>query len=142
MTLSFLPGPTPGIWLTYYAPAGDPAPLALERGTPCQVVAWHSGMPDWRQIRVAGQAPLWVPLAELGPHERPALDLAPPPTPTAAPATPAPQIIIWTPTPAPPEPTRCAAYSGGGVSVERCGAAPIEQLQAQALDAWKERMKP
>lgn len=129
---------------TYYAPGGDIAPIALERGAACTVLAWHSLKPDWRQIRIAGQAPIWVPLSAISEQAPPALDLAPPPTPTPAPATAAPVVIVKEvpAAPPPPEPTRCASYQGGGVSVERCGAAPIEQLQAQALDAWKERMQP
>lgn len=79
----------------FYAPAGAPAPLAIERGTDCQVVAWHSGLPDWRQIRVGGGAPVWVPLAAIStPATAGLVDLAPPPTATPAPATQTPIVIV------------------------------------------------
>lgn len=80
--------------VAYYAPSGDPAPLAIERGAACTVVAWHSGMPDWRQIRVGSGAALWVPLAAISEQARPALNLAPPPTPTLVPATQTPIVIV------------------------------------------------
>lgn len=79
----------------FYAPAGAPAPLAIERGTACQVVAWHAGLPDWRQITIGGGAPVWVPLAVVSMASTAGLvDLAPPPTATPAPATQTPIVIV------------------------------------------------
>lgn len=127
----------------FYAPAGAPAPLAIERGTACQVVAWHAGLPDWRQITIGGGAPVWVPLAVVSMASTAGLvDLAPPPTATPAPIPPTPRIIVEQAPPMPPPPTQCATVRGGGATVQRCGVAPLEQLQADAEAAWREQMTP
>lgn len=84
---------------TFYAPAGDPTGDALDPGTACHLVAWHSGFADWRQI-TSGGAPIWVRASVVSVADTTDLpDLAPPPTPTPAPATARPQIIVVTPTP-------------------------------------------
>lgn len=128
---------------TFYAPAGSPAPIAAERGQACHLVAWHALYPDWRQITIGGGEPVWVPLATLSEASTAGLpDLAPPPTATPAPATARPVVIIEQ-APAPtPEPTRCATVRGGGTTVQRCGIAPLDQLQADAESAWREQMTP
>lgn len=127
----------------FYAPAGAPAPLAIERGTACQVGAWHSGLPDWRQITIGGGAPVWVPLAVVSMASTAGLvDLAPPPTATPAPIPPTPLIIVEQAPPMPPPPTQCATVRGGGATVQRCGTDPLAQLQVEAEAAWREQMTP
>ena len=88
---------------TFYAPAGDATGDALDPGTVCRLVAWHSGFADWRQISVGSGAPIWVRASVLSIAATVGLpDLAPPPTPTPAPPPPAtarPVIIVVTPTP-------------------------------------------
>lgn len=124
---------------TFYAPAGDATGEALEAGTACQLVAWHAGFPDWRQI-AAGGAPIWVRASVLSVADTAGLpDLAPPPTSTPAPATARPIVIIEQ---APPAPTQCATVRGGGATVQRCGSAPLDQLQADAEAAWRAQMQP
>lgn len=91
--------PTPACTLlqttaTFYAPGGAPAPIAAERGQACQVLAWHAGYPDWRQIRIDGGSPVWVPVAVLSTAARSGPDLAPPPTATPAPAPPTAVVIV------------------------------------------------
>lgn len=128
--------------VTFYAPAGDATGDALDVGTACTLVGWHSGFPEWRQIVVAGNTPIWVRAAALN-HANDTtglLDLAPLPTTTPAPVQPTPLVIIEQ-APAPlPEPTQCATVRGGGVVIQRCGAASIEQLQADAAAAWRVQM--
>jgi hypothetical protein len=88
----------------------------------------------WTQIVAAGSGRVWIKAAELAPDAS-LIDLA---TPTARPlptAPPAPQVIVRE-MPAAPQPTQCASFSGGGTSVQRCGTAPIEQLEADARAAW------
>ena len=130
-----------GCWVvqttpTFYAPEGDAAPVVAERGQSCTVVGHHSGYPAWRQIRVGGGAAVWVPAQALAGAEAAGPDLAPPPTATPAPAP----LVVEVPIPIPPAPTQCATVRGGGASVQRCGSASIESLQAQAEAAWREQM--
>lgn len=74
---------------TYYAPAGAPTGDAAERGQACALVAWHSGLPEWRQVRIAGGAPVWIGANRLSITSTASLvDLAPPP------ATQTPIVII------------------------------------------------
>lgn len=124
---------------TFYAPGGDPTGDALEAGTDCTLVAWHAGFPDWRQI-TAGGAPIWVRASVVSATDTTDVpDLAPPPTPTPAPATARPIVIVEQ---APPAPTQCATVRGGGATVQRCGSAPLDQLQADAEQAWRAQMQP
>lgn len=127
---------------TFYAPGGDATGDALEAGTACVLVGWHSRYPDWRQI-TAGGAPIWVHAALLSTASTAEVpDLAPPPTPTAPPpppATPRPIVIVEQ---APPAPTQCATVRGVGVVVQRCGSAALDQLQADAEAAWRAQMQP
>lgn len=124
---------------TFYAPDGDATGDALEAGTDCTLVAWHAGFPDWRQI-TAGGAPIWVRARVLSDPSTAGLpDLAPPPTPTPAPATARPIVIVEQ---APPAPTQCATVRGGGATVQRCGSASLDQLQADAEQAWRAQMQP
>ena len=55
---------------------------------------WHAGYPDWRQIRIDGGSPVWVPVAVLSTAARSGPDLAPPPTATPAPAPPTAVVIV------------------------------------------------
>lgn len=124
---------------TFYAPAGVPTGDALDPGTACHLVAWHSGFADWRQI-TSGGAPIWVRASVVSVADTTDLpDLAPPPTPTPAPATARPIVIVEQ---APPAPTQCATVRGGGATVQRCGSAPLDQLQADAEAAWRAQMQP
>lgn len=91
----------------------------------------------WTQIAAQGSGLVWVQAAELAPD----LSLADLATPTARPqptALPAPAVQVReVPVPAAPQPTQCATVSGGGTSVQRCGSAPIGQLEADARAAWR-----
>lgn len=90
----------------------------------------------WTRITAAGSGLVWVRASEL--PAAPGLpDLATPTPPPPPPATAAPVVVVRE---APPQPTQCATVRGGGVSIQRCGAAPLEQLDADARAAWAAQM--
>lgn len=91
----------------------------------------------WTRITAAGSGLVWVRAAEL-PADPALPDLATPTPPPPPPATAAPRVIVReVQVPAAPQPTQCATVSGGGTQVQRCGTAPIEQLEADARAAWR-----
>lgn len=107
---------------------------SIEPGRPYTATA-RLGL-EWTRIAAEGSGLVWVRAAELPP----ASDLADLATPTQRPlptAAPAPVVVVRE---APPQPTQCATVRGGGVSVQRCGAAPLEQLDADARAAWAAQM--
>jgi hypothetical protein len=67
------------------------------------------------------------------PTSEPVIVATVPPAPTPVPPTPEPIIIYQE---APPAPTQCATVSGGGITVQRCGSASIDQLDADARQEW------
>lgn len=94
----------------------------------------------WTQIEAAGSGRVWIAARELQPDLSLA-DLAPPtPVPTSVPApAPAQRVVVYEP--AAPAPTQCATVSGGGVSVQRCGAGSYDDQQREAQAAWDVQIK-
>jgi hypothetical protein len=92
----------------------------------------------WTQIDAEESGRVWIRAAELAPDA--ALPDLATPTPRPVPTSPpAPRVIVREVL-APPAPTQCAEVSGGGVSVQRCGAASLEQLDAEAKAEWRAKM--